>query len=647
LLNTNKEINTTAIVKDSDRGGVFIYDGAQSGVNNGGTIFNGWVRQYDGAVNVKWFGAKFDGVTDDTVAIQAANDAAGFNAIEYPYAVAIVTDTIYIKKSIIGNNCLFKFNDLTLQKATLNISSVTGLSFSDFQIDGQCTVVSGAANQDPTNWSTQYDSFLGGGGIFCNQISNCVFENMFIKNTSSGALKLTKSNNCTVNNLRTQRTRSQFGDGMYVGYNSLNITVMNSRAYDFTRMGFITGSSKNISFVNCRASYGHNQGKDYGGTEYNAGFWGEPVSEFTVEGCVAENTNRGFIHVSENVTAYDFQSDYHRGIFNSCISLENNIGFELNSWTGSLNCTVSDCKSISSVDDAIAYSAICQSGGNSTVFTFENCYGYIDDVSGSDRMSVFNIENEDSGASTACQVNITNCIGKIGNAAPCNYTGYNNGDITFLEKTAGTYGKLDLVVDNYVGLHGAAYIKNKYSTNTDVRIEVNNTKNIITTAPYPTASLFVDEIEFNNCTFIESTEISAGAKVTLNKCSIVDGGTFTTRAIELIGDLNIFGGRLSHYPTSSDTKKPIFRMNIHGERDIAADNYMIRTNYADTNKPLFILTGSLYNSGAATATNAFVYSQTAGITECIGLVVDASVTYSLKEVSTLKNLTNETIAVMH
>ena len=56
LLNTNKEINTTAIVKDNNRGGVFIYDATQSGVNNGGTIFDGWVRQYEGAVNVKWFG---------------------------------------------------------------------------------------------------------------------------------------------------------------------------------------------------------------------------------------------------------------------------------------------------------------------------------------------------------------------------------------------------------------------------------------------------------------------------------------------------------------------------------------------------------------------------------------------------------------
>jgi hypothetical protein len=72
LLNTNKEINTTAIVKDNNRGGVFNYDGAQSGVNNGGTIFNGWVRQYEDAMSVKWFGAKGNGVIDDKSAFEAA-----------------------------------------------------------------------------------------------------------------------------------------------------------------------------------------------------------------------------------------------------------------------------------------------------------------------------------------------------------------------------------------------------------------------------------------------------------------------------------------------------------------------------------------------------------------------------------------------
>jgi|GEM_PF-2291765 len=48
---------------------VFIYDSAQSAVNNGITIFDGWVRRFDGKyLKPQWFGAAMDGTTDDRAA---------------------------------------------------------------------------------------------------------------------------------------------------------------------------------------------------------------------------------------------------------------------------------------------------------------------------------------------------------------------------------------------------------------------------------------------------------------------------------------------------------------------------------------------------------------------------------------------------
>jgi len=50
----------TVIVRDLNRGGTFIYDSSKVAEHNDGTNFNGWIRQYSGAVNVKWFGVDIE-----------------------------------------------------------------------------------------------------------------------------------------------------------------------------------------------------------------------------------------------------------------------------------------------------------------------------------------------------------------------------------------------------------------------------------------------------------------------------------------------------------------------------------------------------------------------------------------------------------
>lgn len=59
--------------KNDGGGGLFVYDAAYAATNNGGTIFNGWMRVLNGlAYDPRWFGAIGNGVANDTTAMQAA-----------------------------------------------------------------------------------------------------------------------------------------------------------------------------------------------------------------------------------------------------------------------------------------------------------------------------------------------------------------------------------------------------------------------------------------------------------------------------------------------------------------------------------------------------------------------------------------------
>lgn len=85
-----------AVVTEPNKGGVFVYQDDKKDVDNGGTIIKGWVRQYDGEVNVKWYGATGDGITDDTAAIQAAIN--GDTDIFFPKGNYRITSTLTLNQ---------------------------------------------------------------------------------------------------------------------------------------------------------------------------------------------------------------------------------------------------------------------------------------------------------------------------------------------------------------------------------------------------------------------------------------------------------------------------------------------------------------------------------------------------------------------
>lgn len=107
---------------------------------DGGTIISGglngaWVRLYRGVINIKWFGAKGDGVADDTAATQAATAAMGSGeSLYFPSGTYLcsVEDGLHVigfdslsDISIVGENAVLKTNDFDTPDGTFaSLSSV-------------------------------------------------------------------------------------------------------------------------------------------------------------------------------------------------------------------------------------------------------------------------------------------------------------------------------------------------------------------------------------------------------------------------------------------------------------------------------------------------------------------------------------------
>jgi len=154
-LATISSIYTTAIIKDDTGRGHFNYKTAVE-INphtgalytvDGGTVYAAlgggfWAMDYSGAVNVKWFGAVGDGITDDTLAITNAQ-ISNKNVFAPSGTYIVIGLRVYNKVRIIGEgyeNTIFKQGNPSQPAinclSDISVGQLSGLELKNFKIVG-------------------------------------------------------------------------------------------------------------------------------------------------------------------------------------------------------------------------------------------------------------------------------------------------------------------------------------------------------------------------------------------------------------------------------------------------------------------------------------------------------------------------------
>ena len=167
----------------------FEWDATSIEADNGGTIIKldnvdtgRYKLKYEGSVNVKWFGAVGDGVTDDTVAIQnAINYLTSGGVLKFPVGeyihsgISFASNSRYIE--LIGESGIsfapdsngVKLINSSTTSNHFDLDNCFGISFKNLFFSNKSTPSSG----------TVINSVSQDGGSAYIEVSNCRMENIY------------------------------------------------------------------------------------------------------------------------------------------------------------------------------------------------------------------------------------------------------------------------------------------------------------------------------------------------------------------------------------------------------------------------------------------------------------------------------------